>query len=454
MGPAEIQQTTHPSSWWFWPAAVLNHDTTPNQESVAEEVLPAPAPGPPQDPTEIVAKLHQPQEATTSAPSTPLSLPPNTVTWSSWLGSYISGPPASTTIVTYGLGIAPITRPPSAAGSTAATSVTSTVAPEADETFPDPHTEGSEHAVSPAATLHPRNLILNAVPVSRWSSFLTGRNFYPQSRIKVTASGDSGGSKHTGAESASEDPSAPMLSSTAVSRSTSEMLGAAMPNVATAANIARPSESIAKGVEISETSSSMPLLNTSIAASPLSTSNALISIQPSIPMSSNASSASTDDGVSHNKQNKAAPMDKKVSQERDTTGNSKPNPAQRPQKPTRSNLILPSFEDTFYSLPRSLPIPKSPDPSPASLKKVAARSFGWIFSASSSTKEEPTHSIPPVMEATLKEKVREIVGEKSQRLPKALSVAGEKQDLGKAGRICVIGVHGWFMQSYLSMRPK
>lgn len=88
-------------------------------------------------------------------------------------------------------------------------------------------------------------------------------------------------------------------------------------------------------------------------------------------------------------------------------------------------LILPTFEDTFSTPPRSNPLPKESSTLHRTVNYVAK----MLFNDESKEKE--------------KRKGKEPFG---QELPKVWNVLGEDLDkeLGRIKRVVVIGIHGWF----------
>lgn len=118
-----------------------------------------------------------------------------------------------------------------------------------------------------------------------------------------------------------------------------------------------------------------------------------------------------------------------------------------PQKPPRPNLVLPTFEDTFNHPPRSLPLNRTPITSPTGLKKAVTASISYFFSSSL---PRPRSNSTSNAGTILKGKEREVIGDMHERLPKAKSVVEVDSALRQAGRVAVIGVHGWFIQTYLS----
>lgn len=130
-----------------------------------------------------------------------------------------------------------------------------------------------------------------------------------------------------------------------------------------------------------------------------------------------------------------------------TVGTANKGKSSGPPRPPRPNLVLPTFEDTFDRPPRSLPLRRSPATSPSGLKKAVTASLSYFFSSSATSRprSNSTDQTP-----SLKGKEREVIGDEHERLPKASKIVGSASDLGQAGRIAVIGVHGWFIQGYLS----
>ncbi|KIJ30480.1 hypothetical protein M422DRAFT_36545, partial [Sphaerobolus stellatus SS14] len=102
-----------------------------------------------------------------------------------------------------------------------------------------------------------------------------------------------------------------------------------------------------------------------------------------------------------------------------------------PEKSPRDkvpNLVLPTFEDTFATPPRSVPFPKAP----SSLRRTMRYLSGFVF-----PDDEKNGG------SRKKGKEREVFG---QHLPRLWGMAGEDPDTGLKDikRVVVVGIHGWF----------
>lgn len=119
------------------------------------------------------------------------------------------------------------------------------------------------------------------------------------------------------------------------------------------------------------------------------------------------------------------------------------------------NLVLPSFEDTFFSPPRSLP------PKAGVLTRTLAAVGSYLLSIpadSSRLRTAPRKRRTSSQSFSLggHDEDDSSVGfeamEQQQRLPRAWNVIGEKEREAKRGcenvkKVVVIGIHGWFSQS-------
>lgn len=109
-----------------------------------------------------------------------------------------------------------------------------------------------------------------------------------------------------------------------------------------------------------------------------------------------------------------------------------------PAAPRPANLVLPTFEDTFFTAPRSQPPPKSR----SSASSAFCKTMGFVSSVlfareedESSKRKGKQRERHPDLEAFGKE------------LPRAWKVLGEAPNhsiLLECKKIVVIGVHGWF----------
>lgn len=84
--------------------------------------------------------------------------------------------------------------------------------------------------------------------------------------------------------------------------------------------------------------------------------------------------------------------------------------------------------------------------------------FGYLFSAAQPSPPplpEPPAAKPVPAEAAPqnslkgKEKARDALPDSIERLPRALGVLGEKPEVVQRGKVVVIGIHGWYITSYL-----
>jgi len=98
----------------------------------------------------------------------------------------------------------------------------------------------------------------------------------------------------------------------------------------------------------------------------------------------------------------------------------------------RPNLVLPTFEDTFTTPPRSIPLPKGP----STLRRTMRYISDIVFPGDERT------GIPR------KGKEMEVFG---QHLPRTWRILGEDPNTGlkHAKRVVVIGIHGWFPGSLM-----
>lgn len=427
------RKEVRPSSWFNWtasvPAPIIAQTPVPQSTSISEQPCTVEASSPLV--TDAPAVTLRPSEVTKSEkvdglrPEQPTSedaANQNYSTWSSWLGSYLSKP-VETTSITYAAGVAP----------SITSSVTSSNIPEADETLP-PSPPCPKEPVKPirtpsSPTLQRINPILDVMPRSTWSSFFTTRNLPMQKTIDVKPANDAGQMETMeidfGSLAASEViGTAPYMSANSSQSSAITPGRGAGTSAGFSGELseAPPSATIGK------------VLNADHAIlSQLGANNAASATGQASPSTSSSTI-------------KPLTKDKKGSRGFTTSANSKGKRATSP-KPPRPNLVLPSFEDTFDRPPRSLPLTRSPAATPLGLKKAVTASLSYFFSSSSSRpRSESTGAV-----ASLKGKEREIIGDEHEKLPKATKIVGSSTDLGRAGRVAVIGVHGWFIQGYLSM---
>ena len=110
-----------------------------------------------------------------------------------------------------------------------------------------------------------------------------------------------------------------------------------------------------------------------------------------------------------------------------------------PPTPRPPNLVLPTFHDTFRTLPRSLPPLTGSNVS--SIKKMLDCVGSILFA------REPVSD-----SQRRKGKTRQLaIGESTKGLPRAwdvLDAVSGKQSLSSCKRVVVIGVHGWFPGLY------
>lgn len=349
----------------------------------------------------------------------------NTPSYLSWLGGYL-GRPASTTTITYGSGIA--SSPPNSS----ARSVASTAAPDADEHFPEATlaVPAQDAPNSSSSTLHRRNPLVDAVPLSSWSSFFTTRHIYPAKRIEETETSIAEPESMVVDFDTAPTPPVPDSASatpkdkradkpaitlgdakTSLSRSSSMLR---LDSVRSATTAVLSAAATIKGGEVAAGTKTPPRAAVETVA-PTTVDTGSTRMKP----------LTTD-------------KDAAKGQTKSTSLNG---PSSASARPSRPNLVLPSFEDTFHTPPRSHPPARiNSEPTPSKIKKAVAKSFTYLFSSNL-----PKPSAPKDDKGKTP-----IVSEKCERLPKALSIVGETANLRSAGRVCVIGVHGWFIQSYLS----
>lgn len=273
----------------------------------------------------------------------------------------------------------------------------------------------SEAAVAPepakAAPSEPpvqENALLSAVPVSTWSSWFSMKYASPNKRV-TNAEPESmevefppelatapppppppqEGSKKGAAPPSSQPPRSVPMAPSKGSQSSFFGLGSGSSN-------SRPasvrSQGQAEGPEPPRSNPAKPLTKSSSSSEPAA----------SAPASSSVPTVST------------------------TSAKGKQKATTKPAPPPMPNLLLPSFEDTFDSLPRSLP------PSSKSLAASAARRFGSALWG-----EDPVHK--SLRKSTLK-------NPELDRLPRKMSVLGlpAKARLSHARKFVVLTTHGWF----------
>ncbi|KAI0071796.1 hypothetical protein K474DRAFT_1712157 [Panus rudis PR-1116 ss-1] len=138
-----------------------------------------------------------------------------------------------------------------------------------------------------------------------------------------------------------------------------------------------------------------------------------------------------------------------------TSGQSSPTfPSTKVQQP---NLVLPTWADTFHTLPRSY-IPPPPPPPPKQVKSKLSKTISYLSSAlssssSSSGNDAHAHDQAKGGKGSVKGKEREQVQQQQpqlvtwgQELPKAFDILGQPIDanvLNGSCRVVVIGVAGW-----------
>ena len=103
-----------------------------------------------------------------------------------------------------------------------------------------------------------------------------------------------------------------------------------------------------------------------------------------------------------------------------------------PNKPRVPNLVLPTFDDTFRSLPRSRMF--QPNMQTSSLRKT----IGYVTSVLFARDQNDTGT-----EAKGKARAQEL-DDFGKELPRAWDVFGEVPPLKSCRKVVVIGVHGWF----------
>ncbi|PVF92514.1 hypothetical protein CPB86DRAFT_791078 [Serendipita vermifera] len=118
-----------------------------------------------------------------------------------------------------------------------------------------------------------------------------------------------------------------------------------------------------------------------------------------------------------------------------------------PAVPKAPNMILPTFGDTFYTLPRALP----PHTRPTTLKKVGRLVSGVLGITSSGGGQVPNDEMREWQARSGANVPRSYEGLRSARdvgkdLPRVGEVLGI-QDVGRirdCKRVAILGVHGWF----------
>lgn len=126
-------------------------------------------------------------------------------------------------------------------------------------------------------------------------------------------------------------------------------------------------------------------------------------------------------------------------------------------RPPIPNLVLPTFEDTFYSTPRSL------QPPAGMLKRTLSAVNTWFSGTPPDAARLRTapklgkdgRSVSGQSSSTSDELGLALAEEAAVRLPRAWSTMGnrskaEKKGCQGMGRIVVVGIHGWFAQSWAS----
>ena len=345
--------------------------------------------------------------------------------WGSWLGGYLTRTPVATTTITYGAGIAP---------SNASTiSAASSIAPEADETLPEMLDEGTPTADQSIQSIQ-INPLLSTMPASSWSNFFTSSRMYsPRKKIDN--------------KPASTEPENMEVDF-------AEMVAGAPGSPAQSHSTLKPGKNAGerlKALNDSGSVKSLPIMNSASVSDSLSSRRPSTTSMQSSSSAQGSSTPSTSQGVI-----KPLTTDKKSSK---GMSKSKSTDSQ-PKAPAKPNLILPSFEDTFLVPPRSLPpaIPPTRPPPPQStrsvssssvVKKAVAASFTYLFSSAPTQPTPPVKEEPPAV-ALLGGKEKPVLTDRVERLPKALTLIGEETNVRNTGKVVCIGIHGWFIQSYLS----
>lgn len=122
------------------------------------------------------------------------------------------------------------------------------------------------------------------------------------------------------------------------------------------------------------------------------------------------------------------------------------NSSKPPKGPPPPNLLLPSFDDTFLTAPRSTP------PSKGMLEKTL--SYFFSRNADDSTRKARKSSLLSIG-ASRADSGSDIKEHEAQtRLPRLWSVVGDKERATTKGckgvkKVSIIGVHGWFSQGPL-----
>lgn len=409
-------EKARPISWWSWGTV---------SESKSESRSAATVPALMQHDTPVTLRDSQDIHITSDDVVTPRlpnkkELPQPGIadgqsTWSSWLGGYV-GRPVSTTTITYAAGVAP---------SITSSSASTVTAPDADESSPEPPPEPDNSTNLPdisAIVLTPglqgRNPLVDVVPRSSWSSFFTARTLPIQKTLD---------NKPTNVDEPEvmEIDFGPSASDPAVHQQQSTGPKSNQANA---------------GSKLSF--SSLPLK-----ASGSRTSNRSNGTSVSTPNSKPGSSQM--DRTSSSSSSTIKPLTKdRTGSKGSTTSTGSKTKRSDPPKPPRPNLVLPSYDDVFFQPPRSFSLHSSPSHSPVGLKKAVKASLGYFFSsAPSKAKTFPTNQ--PIIQS-IKGKEREILGDKHEHLPKDHAIAGTQVDISVSGKVAVIGVHGWFIQGYLS----
>ncbi|PWN23345.1 hypothetical protein BCV69DRAFT_280953 [Microstroma glucosiphilum] len=128
---------------------------------------------------------------------------------------------------------------------------------------------------------------------------------------------------------------------------------------------------------------------------------------------------------------------------------SKQSKKQASSRPPLPNLVLPSFDDTFRTLPRSIAPPAGV------LKRTLSAMNAWL--SSSPPDAARLRTAPKVGKNMQKDEAGLALAEQAAvRLPRTWDVVGQKSRSEKRGcqnvnRVVVITCHGWFAQSKFSM---
>ncbi|CAO1620896.1 unnamed protein product [Sympodiomycopsis kandeliae] len=426
-----------PQGSWLWGlwnrSANTSIPTQTNQntgDAVDQDVM-----MPDAEPTTTDAEGDTYPTQSTATPQTESQPHPQPASWTSWIPSWGNAPPASSSSPV-GDEAVPSTTPLTPAEQVKAEALAR----------PDPST-------TPFPTITPRDAVINPATRSSWISYFSSKSARPAAKIESDE-------PENMEIDFNEDP--------AVSSGRNDdtiKASKGKPSAATAA-LAVKAVTAAKAGQ----SESAPVsANSSRPVSPRPHSTANPSPKPDpAPPSSRPVTPLTGDVKAGKKGNKKGPPG--------------PPPAPIP------NLVLPTFDDTFFTTPRSIPPPAGmlkrtlsavntwlgggggQTASSASLLRSAPRLRGSIgnafqeaagpLSSSSVLSSSPTPSHSSRHDTGRSSSSTNDVGlalaeQAASRLPRAWETLGHRSRAEKQGcegirRVCIVALHGWFAQSWAS----